>query len=88
MNEEYIDLEKEVEFVPPSGDVPPCKIRRVRKTTAGRRKIQHEWNDNEIVHLITAVEKRRCLWDMGSPEYKLAKLDGWREVFLFLKKKN
>ena len=80
MSEEYIGLEEDIEFVPPSG-VPPSKMRHVRKTTAGRRKIQHQWTDAQIFQLITAVEKRRCLWDLGSPEYKLAKLDGWREVF-------
>lgn len=62
--------------------VPSCAKTKTRnrKSTAGERKIQHEWKHEEIVSLIAAVEKRRGLWDVGSDEYKLSKLDGWREV--------
>lgn len=57
------------------------KKARVRKSTAGKRTIQREWNDEEIVRLIAAVKKRRQLWDLASPEYKLPKTDSWIEVF-------
>lgn len=37
------------------------KPRRQRKTTAGARKIQHAWNDEEINRLIASVEQHRGL---------------------------
>lgn len=51
-----------------------------RKSTAGARKINHAWVDDEINRLISSVEQHRGLWDIASAEYKLPKLDGWRSV--------
>lgn len=55
-------------------------IRLIRKSESGSRIVQHNWTTDEIISLITAVEKRPRLWDAGSAEYKLGRLDFWREV--------
>lgn len=75
--QKFTEDSNDADFVPPSGKT---KTRRTRKSTAGARKIQHEWTPAQIVTLIAAVEKRRMLWDFGSEEYKLSKVDSWREV--------
>lgn len=62
----------------PSGTVKQKTREPKKKTTA--RKLKHDWKHEEIVQLISLVEQRRALWDAGSPEYKLARLDSWREV--------
>lgn len=56
------------------------KSHSTRKSESGIRIVQHNWTPNEIKALITAVEKRPRLWDAGSAEYKLEKLDFWREM--------
>lgn len=59
---------------------PAAKPSRTRRSTKGTRKVQHMWQDEEINRLIVAVEKHPSLWDSGSPEYKLPKLNTWQEV--------
>lgn len=73
------DTDNDTDFVPPSSQVKSRKATQ-RKSTAGSRKIQHEWKDDEVVRLIAAVEKYRALWDAGSADYKLPKIDLWHAV--------
>lgn len=56
------------------------KPQRQRKSTAGDRKIQHIWSDDEINHLIASVEQHRGLWDFASPDYKLTRRDEWQGI--------
>lgn len=44
------------------------------------RKVKHDWTDEQILRLITAVQERPSLWDAGATEYKLPKNDIWQEV--------
>lgn len=44
------------------------------------KKVERKWTEEEIERLISAVEERRLLWDVGAAEYKLPKIDAWQEV--------
>lgn len=58
------------------------KAKPKRKATSRKkeRKLSYNWKEPETTRLIALVEQRRTLWDLASPEYKLQKNEGWREV--------
>lgn len=44
------------------------------------KKVESEWNDKLTFKLISAVEGRPVLWNVGASEYKLPKTSAWEEV--------
>lgn len=67
----------------------PNQKRTKRKRNQNRVKISHTWSHEDIVKLITEVETRPALWNVGHVDYKNRnKRDSaWQEVYaIFVKK--
>lgn len=84
LEENDSDVEEELHDVDDGSDsvelITFAKKRGPRKSSKGTRRVQHNWTDEEINRLIVAVENHPTLWDVGSSDYKLPKLNVWQEV--------
>lgn len=65
----------DADFQPAKKPVKPKAVRRQPK-----RKVEHLWLHEEILCLISEVEKRGELYDSGSKECKLSRNDAWDDV--------
>ncbi|XP_030569427.1 uncharacterized protein LOC115768863 [Drosophila novamexicana] len=59
------------------------KSRRVKKKNL-KRKIQHEWSENEVISLIKAVKQQPSIWMDGALQQKLNRSDCWNSIIAAL----
>lgn len=72
----------ESEKTPQDDDFVPNQRGAKRKRNQSRQKIADSWSHEDTVRLISAVETRPCLWNVGEADYKdRTKRDSaWKEV--------
>lgn len=62
----------------------PFRVVTIKKNTKNRKRlrarVQDEWDSDEIVNLISAVEERPALWDQSHADHKQPSALAWREV--------